>query len=111
MKRRNDSRSPVVLHTDMMSVLNEHSAYFMARHAEGRSAPVFQLHAEGMEGWTKGASPRCVSASGPYDVMITPRRATCSCKAFAYSEEGARTCKHVQALLMVLWDGGFRFVQ
>ena len=98
------------LSTDMLNVMNEHCSYFMARLQGGKAGPVWDLYGGGLDHWDKSASPRCITACGDYDVMITPRGATCSCKAYVYSKEDAQTCKHIQAVLMTIWDSGYSFI-
>ena len=98
------------LSTDMLPILMEQQTYFMARVLEEKQAPVMELYRDGLKGWDRLAnSPRCVTVTGRYDVMITPRHASCSCKAFKWSRTETQTCKHLQAVLLLLFDSGFRF--
>ena len=71
------------LSMDMLPILVEQQTYFVAAVMEGKHEKVMELCREGLKGWDRLAnSPRSVTVTGRDDVMITPRHASCSCKAY-----------------------------
>ena len=98
------------LSMDMLPVLVEQQTYFVAAVMEGKHEKVLELCREGLKGWDRLAnSPRSVTVTGRYDVMITPRHASCSCKAYQYSRTRTQTCKHLQAAVLLLLNSGISF--
>lgn len=106
----------IKLDHSLMSICIEHFQYFNARCAEGRGDPVWSLYyqhatAESDKGWSRSATNRTITGyirSKKYSQMVTPDDCTCTCKAFEYSPY--RTCKHIQVLLLLLWQHDITWV-
>jgi len=99
------------LSMDMLPILVEQQTYFVGTVMEGKHGKVMELCKEGLAGWDRLAnSPRSVTVTGRYDVMITPRHASCSCKAYQYSRTRTQTCKHLQAAVLLLLNSGVSYI-
>ena len=114
------NRGQRLLHIDMQSIIIEHLQYFNARCIEGKGEPVWELYNAHLDGtaersWSRGFTPRSITGylhgakiSPPYSQVVTADYATCTCKAYEYSKW--KTCKHLQAMLLLLYSHPVRWI-
>ena len=100
------------LSIDMLPILVEQQSYFVASVMEGKHGRAMELANNKLVGWKYMANtPRSVTVTGKYEIMMTPKGASCSCPSFEWAVKRGDppTCKHLQAAVLLLLDSGISF--
>ena len=102
----------IQVNSNMLPIIIQHYQLFNERCAKSKGQATKELYRSYVDGtakrdWSRSATRTAITGvmktdTDTYTQMVTEKVATCSCPAYKYSEIG--TCKHIQTMLLLLWD-------
>ena len=102
----------IKVNSNMLPIIIQHYQYFNERCANSKGQATKELYRSYVDGtakreWSRSATRTAITGvmkteTDTYTQLVTETVATCSCPAYKYSEVG--TCKHIQTMLLLLWD-------
>ena len=97
---------------ELLPIVLQHLQYFNERTANNKGGIVYELYRDYIDGtakreWSRSATRTAITGvmktdTDTYTQLVTESVATCSCPAYKFSDKG--TCKHIQTMLLLLWD-------